>query len=177
MDLSIVIIFYSLSILLGVSSFGFLISRCVCHYLAWALTIFLSVGGFFFMLNADFNAIIQIFLSILLIIFLFSVNLFFSKNNIKNNKVDIVKLLISVSCVVLFGVMVCVAMLNDYAQLSGRLIPPLNQSLSTVYVMAENGVLNHILAFLLIGICCLSLVVGLSCLLKKHRKEDYLEEE
>lgn len=161
MEISNIIIFYSLFILIISSAITTLISRKSEHYLISFLVLILSIGGIFFTLNAELNGIIYIFISILLTIFLFNLNLVL---NIKKKENKRLKTILCLIFILPFSVLVISALINNYIeQVSNSIVilTPINNSLSTIYSLIENMVFNYFPAFLTMGVCLLILVISL----------------
>lgn len=170
-----VIFFYMLSIILVISSVGVLLTQRASYYLGNSLLAALSVGGLYFMLNAEFNAVIYILISILLITFLYGIVLFLPKLQKNSNKFVCLKLLFGFVSIFLFLGLMLIALQNHYMeQYAGVIVvlEPLNNMLSNVYTVAENSILNYCPVFVSISVCSLVLIItlgGIFC--KKNSSE------
>ena len=174
MDVLGIVLFYLLGITLISSSICILFLKKTYYCLISALLMFLSVGGLYFVLNAEFNAVIQFLISVLLLIFLFYLSLFFN-NKEKGIKTYLnIKTILSFIFVLLFLGLIFIALINNYLEQNSNTIVILatpNKSLSSIYTFAENLVFNYMPSFLAIGICLLVIIINL-CSFKAKSKGD-----
>ena len=154
------------------SASGILLSKNKSYYISYSLIACLAISGYYFLLNASFNAIIQILIFIFLSIFLFCTTLYLSpKENtqqVKNKKIikNMPQLFIYIFLLIAFFLTILFSLINNYIEQNANTITILetknNIAISTLYSIGENLLSNYIIAFESIGVILFVLIIYLS---------------
>ena len=170
------IFFYILAAVLIVCSFGAILARRVISSLIFALVWFLGVGGIYFLLNATFNAAIQVlaYVSALLML-LFVAIIPFEKEKYSFWGILKPRIYISALSLLIIFVTLAWAIVDDYLVhildiMSGGFT--LSRSLSTVYTIGERLLTDYSVAFELVAFVMfiLTVSIGMICVIKQNEE-------
>ena len=130
----------------------------------WAVNVFLFVGGVYFLLNATFNAVVQIMIfAVLLPILLLFYSIFDNSEKARSGKMLGKDIILPVICGLFFFIAMSLGLANNYFERifdgdSGDLV--LNMNLSTLRVVGETMIADYSFLLLLFPVLMLICVVG-----------------
>lgn len=176
MEIFEIIFFYILSLIVIVGAVSAILSKKIISSVIFSLAVFMGISGFYFLMNATFNAVAQIFIfSAVIILLIFATVLTGEKN--KNSEEHGFKPRILVSALSLLCVFLTLvwAIVDDYLVhvldiMSGSFA--LNRSLSTVYVIGEKLLTDYIVVFEIVSMMIFILVIGLAMVCVLRRNEE-----
>ena len=154
-----------------------LIIKKETYCLSLGLIFLISTSGLYFILNAQFNGMLQILLSLLIIIFLFCYILFLSKNlspvqNLKKQKLQLFSLML---LIFLFFLMFFLALTINYQEQvinNITIIPQSDFFLSLMQNFATRIVSNHILNLKLVSMMLFVTIIAIHLISNQNKKED-----
>lgn len=176
MEILETIFFYILSLIVIICAIGAIFSQKIISSVLNSLVVFVGICGFYFLMNATFNAASQIFIfSAVIILLMFGVVFTGEKNKNAEGRWFKPKILISALSLGCIFLTLVWAIVDDYLVhvldiMSGGLT--LNRSLSTVYVIGEKLLTDYVIVFEVVSIIIFVLAVGLSMVCVLRRNEE-----